>query len=203
MTPDESRLLNDLLDRLARLPAPVKDAEADALIRAAMIKLPDAPYQLVQAYLLHEQAAAHAKQRLEDLENENQRLRQQVQMPPQPAPAPAYQQPSASPWGAPSVPRGSGGFLQTAAGVAGGMLLAEGVSSLFFGHRGFSPWGMGGGGFLGGGFLGGGPSIIENNTIVNETVNNTYDDNSGGDDGGSDMADSGGWDSGGSDDSFV
>ena len=64
MTPDESRLLAEFLDRLARLPPPVKDAEADALIRAAMIKLPDACYQLVQAYLLHEQAIANAKQRI-------------------------------------------------------------------------------------------------------------------------------------------
>jgi hypothetical protein len=195
MTPEESRLLSELLDRLARLPAGYKDAEADALIRAAMIKLPDAPYQLVQATILHEQAAAQAKARIDQLESENARLRQQLAAtPPQPtyAQSPVPMAPAPSPWGAPQVspwgaPR-SGGFLsgvaETAVGVAGGMLLAQGVSNLFGGHSsawGGSPWG-------------GGTTIVENNTYVNETINETnvreasYDTDSGDfDDGGDDF----------------
>lgn len=201
MTPDESRLLTDLLDRLAKLPAGYKDPEADALITAAMIRMPHAPYHLVQAYILHEQAAAQAKARIAALEAEVARLRQQAAapppapygQPPAPAYAPGYAQPApyappaTSPWGAPPVQRG-GSFLgevaQTAAGVAGGVLLAEGISSLFSGHHG-SPWGgggWGGGGWGGGGFMSG-PTIVENNTtIINEYDN--QDDGGDFDDGG-------------------
>jgi hypothetical protein len=171
MSPDESRLLTDLLDRLARLPAGYKDPEADALIKAAMIKLPDAPYQLVQACILQEQAALGAKARIDQLEAEMQRLRQQLAAETQPrstAPGPwgaAAAQPVLThpgPWGG-SVPayRGSsflGNVAETAVGIAGGMLLAQGVSNLFGGHG--SVWG--------GNSWGAGPSIVENTTI-NET----------------------------------
>jgi hypothetical protein len=107
-----------------------------------------------------------------------------VQSAPQPAPAqpvyqpqPAYQQAPAyqqqpmaqsSPWGQPAA----GGFLRNAAtaavGVAGGMLVAEGISSLFSGHHsGF------GGGFGNTGY--GGPQ----ETVENVTVNNYYGDQQG------------------------
>lgn len=73
------------------------------------------------------------------------------------APAPPPQQ--GGPWGAP--PAQGGGFLsgalQTASGVAGGMLLANAVGGMFGGH---------GGGMFGGGFGGGGG---------HETVNNYYE----------------------------
>jgi hypothetical protein len=91
--------------------------------------------------------------------------------------------------GGSTQPGGFGSFLRsagtTAAGVAGGSLLAEGLSGLFGGHHG----GFGGGGFgggMGGGF--GGPEV-ENVTI------NEYGDQ--GDQGG---YDGGGYDDGGSDD---
>jgi hypothetical protein len=74
-----------------------------------------------------------------------------------------------------------GSVAETAAGVAGGMLLAEGVSSLFGGHH-SSPWG--GGGWGGGGWGSGGTTIVENTTVVNETiVNNDYGSDDDGDDG--------------------
>jgi hypothetical protein len=92
--------------------------------------------------------------------------------PPRPsyAPDPGYQRqagpassyappPQAGPWGAPqaSAPAG-GGFLQsaltTAAGVAGGVVLAHSLGNLF---------GGGGGGFGMGGFGGGGREEIVNN----------------------------------------
>jgi len=110
----------------------------------------------------------------------------QPMMAPQP---PAYAQPAPqpSPWGQ-AAP--AGGFLRnaatTAAGVAGGMLLAEGVSSLFGGHHGGfgggSPWG-GSGGM--------GPEMVEN-----VTVNNYYGDSASTDDGSSFIADSSDGDSG-------
>ena len=79
--------------------------------------------------------------------------------------ATAYPGP-ASPQPQPAVGSGVGGFLrgalQTAAGVAGGALLFEGISSLF--HHGGMPWGLGGSGFLPSGT---GPTLIEE-TVINE-----------------------------------
>jgi hypothetical protein len=112
------------------------------------------------------------------------------------APAPAYQAPTPGyastgayqqppyPTTATMAPSAGGGFLRsaltTAAGVAGGALLFEGISGLL-GHN-SGPFGGGYGGGFGGGFGGGyAPTeeIIENNT----TFNNYY---------GSDSADSSG-----------
>jgi hypothetical protein len=80
--------------------------------------------------------------------------------PPQPAYPPGYQ---------PGMFRSGGsGFLgsalTTAAGVAGGVLAADALTSMFSGHG----EGFGGGGFGGGGFGGG--------EVVNETVVNNYGD---------------------------
>jgi hypothetical protein len=110
---------------------------------------------------------------------------------PQPAPQPAYAtpqpgyaqpgyaQPAPGPWGAPQpAPQGffqQGGqqpsFLRsaatTAAGVAGGALLFEGIESLMGGHGGF---GMGGG-FGGAGFGG----FAQQPGITETVVNNYYD----------------------------
>ncbi len=131
-------------------------------------------------------------------------------------PGPAYQQPNrgyappppppppqGGPWG--GAPQGGpwasapqpGGFLhgalQTATGVAGGMLLGNAIGGLFGGH---------GGGLFGGGSGGGFGAPTE---VVHETVNNYYGGAGGGDDGfasgGDDSFASGGDDfSGGGDD---
>jgi hypothetical protein len=84
---------------------------------------------------------------------------------------PTYAQPT---YAAPVLqPSQTSGFLQSAAqtavGVAGGMLLFEGMESLFSGHHG--GWGYGGGPW-GGGF-GGGYAPTEN---ITEIVNNNYYD---------------------------
>jgi hypothetical protein len=76
----------------------------------------------------------------------------------------------------------------TAAGVAGGALLFEGISGLFGGHR-------GGFGF-GGGF--GGPTEVVNN-YYEESGSGASGDFGGGDFGG---GDSGGWDDGGGSSDF-
>lgn len=86
---------------------------------------------------------------------------------PQYAPAPQYAAQQPTSWGQPAA---GGGFLRsaatTAAGVAGGVLLAEGLSSMFSGHH--------GGGF-GGGFAGGSPwGATPVSETVNETVVNNY-----------------------------
>ncbi len=89
------------------------------------------------------------------------------------APQPAYVPPQAGPWGspAPTAPAQGGGFLHsaltTAAGVAGGVLVAESIGSMFGGHRG---GGLFGGSDLGGGMFGsgrGGNEVVQNETIVN------------------------------------
>lgn len=106
---------------------------------------------------------------------------------------PGYAQPGAAPAGGGMFGGGGNSFLKsaaaTAAGVAGGALLFEGISSLF-GHGyasglgGFGGMGMGGMG-MGGMGMGGG---------ISETViNNNY----GGSDGGYAGGDAGGGDSGG------
>jgi hypothetical protein len=92
-------------------------------------------------------------------------------------PQPAYQQPPAyaqpGPWGGGS---GQPSFLRsaatTAAGIAGGALLFQGIESLF--HPGF------GGGFGGGGF--GGAGFMPQPGITETVVNNYYDNPSPGSD---------------------
>ncbi|MBV9394532.1 MAG: DUF2076 domain-containing protein [Methylobacteriaceae bacterium] len=81
------------------------------------------------------------------------------------APQPGYGQPQGGPW-AGGAPSGGGGFLKgalgAAAGVAGGVLLADSIRGLF--HGAGNPFGIGsgfgGGGGLGG--LGGGDTVINN-----------------------------------------
>jgi hypothetical protein len=94
------------------------------------------------------------------------------------APDPAYQRPPSyapqqptyappppqgGPWGAPQAAAPSGGgFMQsaltTAAGVAGGVVLAHSLGSLFGGNSGYGMGGFGGGGGLGGG----GETVVNN-----------------------------------------
>jgi hypothetical protein len=112
--------------------------------------------------------------------------------PPAPAQQPPYQQPAyqqqpsyapapaAGPWGqaqqgyAPQgyAPQGQPSFLRsaatTAAGIAGGALLFQGIESLMGGHGGF------GGGFGGGGF--GGAGFMPQPGITETVVNNYYGD---------------------------
>ena len=192
MTPQERDLIESVFSRLAQTAGAPKDPEALALITERVRALPDAAYGLVQAVLVQENILKQAQTHIAELE---QRLAQApaaaapsflgaapanpwAQSAPRPAPAqqqPVYQQPTyaqpqqqASPWGQPA----GGGFLRqaatAAAGVAGGMLVAEGISSLFSGHHG----GFGGGFDNAGGFGGGQPEVVEN--VV---VNNYYGDN--------------------------
>jgi hypothetical protein len=99
--------------------------------------------------------------------------------PPQPvAPQPGYA-PYAST--AAMAPSAGGGFLRsaltTAAGVAGGALLFQGIEGLLGHNAGAFGPGLGGGGFGGAGFGGGlgGGGVTE----VNETVNNYYGNDPG------------------------
>jgi hypothetical protein len=98
-------------------------------------------------------------------------------------PQPAYAPPPGGPWGGGT---GQPSFLRsaatTAAGIAGGALLFQGIESLMGGHGGF-----GGGGFGGGGL--GGAGFMPQPGITETVVNNYYDDpGSGSDHAGSDNA---------------
>jgi len=196
MTPDERSLLNQFLSDLSKTQGVAKDPEAALMIDQTVRSNPDAAYVLTQHALIADQALHQAQAQIQALQETVQRLQPQPQTASffggglgarasQPAPSPWAQATQPPP---PQYPpqggglfgggplggqqSGLGSFLQsagtTAAGVAGGAFLFEGLSNLFGGHHGF-----GGGGF-GGGF-GGGP--MEENITVN---------NYGGDDGGYD-----------------
>lgn len=200
MTPQEQLLLDDFLQRLAAVNGVTKDAQADALIRQRLAAQPDAAYLLVQRCLLQQHALDAAKAQIAQLQA--QQAGQQggsflggqssgwgsnpPPIPPQqaaPAQAPSWRERLFGS-SAPAQPQPSGGSsffanaATTAAGVAGGMFLFDGIESLLGGHR--------GGGFFGGGYgggFGGQPEVIEN-----VTENNYYDDGNRADGGNQDFA---------------
>ena len=216
MVPQEKDLITTLLTRLKSASGQPKDADADALIRQAMVEQPDAPYYLMQTVLIQDLSLHNAQNRIAELEKQladaqashpsgtsflgglfgrNQPNQPAVAPPataPNPgpwsrspqvvaAPPPGYAtQPQYAPQGYPQqgYPQqgyaptpggvfgggGGSGFLRsaaaTAAGVAGGALLFEGISSLF-GH-GYAS-GLGGFGGMGGMGTGLGETVVNNN----------------------------------------
>jgi uncharacterized protein len=212
MTPEESQMLNDLADKIAKTPSPAHDAEAEQFIRTRIGSRPDALYIMTQTVLIQNMAIEHARQQIQELQQ------RAAQGPAAVAPAggsfvgggrqPGYAAaPSAPPPNyaqAPPAydppPSGASSFLRsaatTAAGVAAGALAFEGIRSLFGGLGNLG--GFGGGGFGGGGmhssFLGGSPETVVNNyydspeTSDRDAVNAGDSDNSGGDTGGQDLA---------------
>lgn len=163
MTPQEQDLISQLLERLRQTDVQGKDAQAEALIKAGVAAQPDAPYLLVQTVLIQNMTLEAAQARLAELERQLADAQQAAAKPasflggrmgsvpaspaaPAQAPSPSpwgSRQPAAPPpaqaWGAPTGGMGGGGFLRnaaaTAAGVAGGALLFQGISSLFGGHN--------------------------------------------------------------------
>jgi len=170
MTPDEKALLQNLFARIDAAKDEPRDKEAEAVIADAMRASPHAAYLLTQTVLLQEQALKQADQRLHELETQVQDLQQAQEQPksflgglgapflsgrrtasgvpsvsrapqPQPEPPPSF-------WNRGSyAPQPSGGSflssaLSTAAGVAGGALLFQGISSLFQGGHAYG--GLGG-----------------------------------------------------------
>lgn len=164
MTPEERDLIAHLLDRLGKSAGQPKDPEAEAMIREAVGRQPDAPYFLVQTVLIQDMALATAQSRIAELER-----RAATAAPPQPtsflggllgrSPSPNAATGSGGPWGRPAassaapdqpppaaqqampaMASGGSGFLRqaaaTAAGIAGGALLFDGIRSLFGYHAG-------------------------------------------------------------------
>ena len=161
MTPDEKALLQNLFERIDAAKDQPRDKEAEAIIADAVRAAPHAPYLLTQTVLLQEEALKQADQRLHELETRLQELEQPKEQStsflgglgapflsgrrtasgvpsvsrapqPQPEPPPSF-------WnrgGYAPQPQGSSflsSALSTAAGVAGGALLFQGISSLFQG----------------------------------------------------------------------
>jgi hypothetical protein len=163
MRPEERNLIQDLFDRIGDTSTENNDRDAERLIRDAVARNPNAPYVLVQTVLLQEEALRQAEERMRQLQEAQaagddggsrsfldsgrrvgqgggsvpnagiqQDERDSFRRPDDPRSAqPSYAQP------APQTAAGGGGFLSsalsTAGGVAGGMLLVDGIRSLFGG----------------------------------------------------------------------
>lgn len=190
MTPDERTLLTQFLTDLAGARGVAKDAEADGLIRQSLATNPDAGYVLVQHAIVADQSLHVAQARIAELE-----AQVRAAAPQQAQPQSSFLPSSGGPWGQrqpaynpvpqdyePMPPQerpglfsansGLGSFLRnagtTAAGVAGGEMLFNGLSDLFGGHR-------GGGMFGGGQGFGGQPEeVIVNN--YNDDDDRDFDD---------------------------
>lgn len=147
MQSQERELITGLFGRLQPFETQPRDGEAEALIKESIARQPAAPYLLVQAVLVQEQALKAAQERIAELEAKANAA---------PAAPSGFlgSAPRLGPWGAqPDAPRasvpstrsplqaavapqqgGGGGFLRTAmataAGVAGGALLFEGIRNL-------------------------------------------------------------------------
>jgi hypothetical protein len=161
MQSEERELISGLFGRLQPFEAQPRDGEAEAMIKEAVARQPAAPYLLVQTVLVQEQALKAAQERIAELEAKagaaapaaSGFLGGAPKISPwgaaQPAAAPAAPRPSVpstrSPLQAAVAPQqggGGGGFLRTAmataAGVAGGALLFEGIRNLM-GSNPFGP----------------------------------------------------------------
>ena len=172
MSPQEQQALENFLAQLTQARVGAKDPQAEARILDAVARQPDAAYLLVQRAMLLDQALASAQAQIATLQNQLQAAQagrstsfmdsannwgshasspapnpayapQQaapVQMPPQPQPAPA--QPARSGFFSGGLGSTLGSVATTAAGVAGGALLFQGLENMFH-HN------SGGGGFFG------------------------------------------------------
>jgi len=68
MTPEESKLVVELFDRLGTLEDAQRDPDAERLIRDGLRQAPNAPYALVQTVLLQDEALKRANARIQELE---------------------------------------------------------------------------------------------------------------------------------------
>lgn len=161
MSPQETQVLESFLNQLVQARAGAKDPQAEALITQALARQPDAAYLLVQRALLLDQALASAKAQIAQLQNQVQAAQGSSSSfldsantwgnsanaapvrPSVPASAPVTASPyAAQPQVAAAAPARpgffSGGFggtlgniATTAAGVAGGAFLFQGIENLF------------------------------------------------------------------------
>jgi len=155
MNAQERRMIEGLFERLqqAEAQAGPRDPEAEALIRDLVARQPAAAYLLAQAVLVQEEGLRNLQSRVEELERQGAERTQgggflgglfgggrpqpTAALPPQPASASGWTNIRFPAQGAPDAhaPARGGGFMagavQTAMGVAGGVLLGNAVAGLF------------------------------------------------------------------------
>lgn len=155
MNAQERRMIEGLFERLqqAEAQADPRDPEAEALIHNLMARQPAASYLLAQAVLVQEEGLRNLQSRVEELERQRAerpqgggflgglfgsgRPQPAATLPPQPASASGWSNtrfPAQGALGAQPPARGGGfmaGAMQTAMGVAGGVLLGNAVAGLF------------------------------------------------------------------------
>jgi hypothetical protein len=153
MTPTEKTMIDQLFARLSQAESKARDAndlpdqEVVAHIGDSLKVSPNAPYYMAQTLVVQEQALQTMAERVERLE---QALAQAQSAPaqggffaslfgqkpaPRPAPQPRSTQAEARQAAFQQAPQGSflAGAMQTAVGVAGGMMVASALSSAFAG----------------------------------------------------------------------
>ncbi|WP_429187095.1 DUF2076 domain-containing protein [Aeromonas veronii] len=143
MQSQEQGLIDGLFDRLKQAQArdSKRDQQADQLIRQHLSQQPDAPYYMTQALLLQQAALTRLNERVKELEASQSApnggsflsglFGSESSPPPRFTPSPAS---------APAQPASRtssflSGALQTAAGVAGGVMLADMLGGLFHNNR--------------------------------------------------------------------
>jgi hypothetical protein len=126
---EDRRAIEGLFDRLADVErrAPERDRDAEALTRDEIERLPNAPYYMAQTIVVQQQALEAAEQRIQDLQA------REIESPRRRGPWDRNDEGYDSRQQRGSL--GGGGFLagamQTALGVAGGVLLGSAIGSLF------------------------------------------------------------------------
>ena len=161
MQTEEQQLINGLFDRLkqAETQTANRDSQAEQLIQQRLREQPAAPYYMSQVILIQEATLKRLDQKVRELEAQLQQNRPSSggflsnlfgggaaqPAPSRPAPVPTnrggWNEPGpqqgapSNNWGGSPAPSRAGGFLagamQTAVGVAGGMMLANTISGLF------------------------------------------------------------------------
>lgn len=139
MQAEERELITGLFGRLQPYESHARDSDAERLIAGLVQRQPASPYLMVQTVLVQEQALKAAQARIDELEGKAT---------PKQASGFLGSAPRLGPWGARGAQaagpmpgqaqRGGGSFLRTAlataAGVAGGALLFEGIRGLLTSH---------------------------------------------------------------------
>lgn len=146
MDQNDRHTIENLFDRLseAERNAPERDADAEALIRERLGRQPDAPYYMLQTIAVQQQALEALQQRVTELEQRNAggflgRLFGGAPAPSRPVGTrkPAHTAPYGAPGASLGRPYQGGGFMagamQTAAGVAGGVLIGSALSDMLMG----------------------------------------------------------------------
>ena len=133
MTPQEKDLIANVARKLKDSPNKPKDPEAEQFINSEIASQPDIVYKLTQAVLVQEMALKDLKQKNDYLQESVDYYRDESKrgslskMVGGNRPAPVPPQPV-------SRPSAFGSFMQTAAGVATGMVAGNLISNLLFDH---------------------------------------------------------------------